>query len=37
MQYAELGTEKEAARPFLRTALDSIGGRVVGPNEDETT
>lgn len=34
MQFAELGTEKERARPFLRPALDSIGGRVAAGNEE---
>lgn len=31
--FAEVGTEKESPRPFLRPALDSIEGRVVGPEE----
>lgn len=34
MQFAELGTEKEAPRPFLRPALDSIGGRVAADTEE---
>jgi HK97 gp10 family phage protein len=34
MQFAELGTEKETARPFLRSALDTIGGRVAADTEE---
>jgi HK97 gp10 family phage protein len=32
--FSEVGTEKEAARPFLRPALDSIGGRVAQADEE---
>jgi HK97 gp10 family phage protein len=34
MQFAELGTEKEPPRPFLRPALDTIGGRVAADTEE---
>jgi HK97 gp10 family phage protein len=33
-QFVETGTEKMPPRPFLRSALDSIGGRVAADNKE---
>jgi HK97 gp10 family phage protein len=35
-QFVETGTEKMPPRPFLRPALDSIGGRVTGPDQEDS-